>query len=89
MIPAKIELTFDEKVIKEEVKKQVNAAIINELWFVDTQKISELTCLSLRFLEEHVFSDIRMRSIEIRKSRKRLWKADLALETIQEIFSEW
>lgn len=31
MIPAKIELTFDEKVIKEEVKKQVNAAIINEL----------------------------------------------------------
>ena len=89
MIPAKLEVVIDEKVIREEMKRQIDSSLVNQLWYVDAQKISELTCLSIRFLEEHVFSDVRMRSIQIQKSRKRLWKADAALETIQEIFKEW
>ena len=89
VIPAKLEVVVDGQLLKDEVKKQVEAAVVSQLWFVDAKRISELTCLSPRFLEEHVFSDIRMRTIMIQKNRKRLWKSDLALETISEIFSEW
>lgn len=89
MIPAKLEVVIDEKIVRDEIKRQIDASLINQLWYVDAQKISELTCLSLRFLEEHLFSDVRMRAIQIQKSRKRLWKAEAAFETIQEIFAEW
>lgn len=89
MIPAKIEVVVDEKIIKEEIKKQVDAAVISQVWFVDANKIAELCSLSVRFLEEHVFSDYRMRAIQIQKNRKRIWRADKAFEVIQEITSEW
>lgn len=89
MIPAKIEVVVDEKLVKEEIKKQVDAAVINQLWFCDANKIAELCCLSVRFLEEHVFSDYRMRAIQIQKNRKRIWRSDKALEVIEEILSEW
>lgn len=89
MFPAKLELVVDEKLIKEEIKKQVEAAAVSQLWFVDANKIAELCCLSLRFMEEHIFSDYRMRAIQIQKNRKRIWRSDKALEVIEEILSEW
>lgn len=89
MFPAKIEVIVDEKLIKEEIKKQVDAAVISQLWFVDAKRISELTSLSLRFCEEHIFSDVRMRSIMVQKSRKRLWPAEKAFEVISEITCDW
>ena len=86
---SKVEVLVDEHLVKEEIKKQVDAAVINQLWFVDVNKIAELCCLSVRFLEEHVFSDYRMRAIMIQKNRKRLWRSEKALEVIEEIFSEF
>ncbi|MGE7691331.1 hypothetical protein ACQKMI_19235 [Lysinibacillus sp. NPDC097214] len=89
MIPARIEVVVDEKLVKEEIKKQVDAAVVSQLWFCDANKIAELCCLSVRFLEEHIFSDYRMRAIQIQKNRKRIWRADKAFEVIEEIFGEW
>lgn len=89
MIPAKIEVVVDEQLVKEEIRKQIDTAIISQLWFCDANKIAELCCLSVRFLEEHVFSDYRMRAIQIQKNRKRIWRADKALDVISEILQEW
>ena len=89
VIPTKVEISVDEKFIKDEIRRQIDASMIAQLWFCDAIKIAELTCLSVRFLEEHVFSDVRMKAIEIKRSRKRLWKAEKALEVIEQIFQEW
>lgn len=87
--PTRVEISVDEKFIRDEIRRQVDASMVAQLWYCDANKIAELTCLSIRFLEEHVFSDVRMKSIEIKRSRKRLWKADKALEVIEKIFNEW
>lgn len=89
MALTKIEISIDEKVVKEEIQKKINESLISTLWFVDAKKISELSCLSVRFLEDHLFNDVRMKAIEIRFNRKRVWKADKALEVITEIFNEY
>lgn len=75
--------------IEAAIEKRVDEVFTSKYWFVDSKRIAELSCLSLRFLEEHVFSDPRMRAIMIQKNRKRLWRSEKALEVMEEIFSEW
>lgn len=89
MFPAKLEVVVDEQLIKDEVKKQVSSIVFNQLWFVDLEKIAELSSMSKRYLEDEVISDVRMKAIEIRKNRKRWWPAEKAFEVIMEITSEW
>lgn len=89
MIPTKFEISVDEELVKEEIKRQVDTAIISQLWLVDLEKIAELTCMSKRFLEDEIINDPRMRVIEIRKTRKRWWVAKQAFEVIREITNEW
>ncbi|WGT41447.1 hypothetical protein QH639_11885 [Lysinibacillus sp. 1 U-2021] len=89
MFPAKLEVVVDEQLVKDEVKKQVSSIVFNQLWFVDLEKIAELSSMSKRYLEDEVISDVRMKAIEIRKNRKRWWPAEKAFEVIMEITSEW
>lgn len=89
MFPAKLEVVVDEQLVKDEVKKQVSSIVFNQLWFVDLEKIAELSSMSKRYLEDEVVSDVRMKAIEIRKNRKRWWPAEKAFEVIMEITSEW
>lgn len=89
MIPAKLEVVVDEQLVKDEVKKQVSSITFNQLWFVDLEKIAELSSMSKRYLEDEVISDFRMKAIEIKKNRKRWWPAEKAFEVIMEITSEW
>ena len=89
MLPAKIEVVVGEELIREEVNKQVSKYLTNHYLFVDANKIAELCCLSVKYLEEHLFNDPRMLAIQVRKSRKRLWKADKAFEVINEIIQQW
>ncbi|PJO45147.1 hypothetical protein [Lysinibacillus xylanilyticus] len=89
MIPAKLEVVVDEQLVKDEVKKQVSSIAFNQLWFVDLEKIAELSSMSKRYLEDEVISDFRMKAIEIKKNRKRWWPAEKAFEVIMEITSEW
>lgn len=88
MIPAKIELALDQKAIQQHVEKQLNDCIQSTLWFVDVKRISALTCISVRALEEDFLSDPRMMAIQLRKNRKRYYPAQKALEVLTEILSE-
>lgn len=89
MLPAKIELELDQQAINKHIEQKLDECIISHLWFVDCKRISELTSMSVRFLEDEVFSDPRMRVIEKRKNRKRLYPAKQAFEVISEILDSW
>lgn len=89
MIPAEINLQLDKQAIQAHIEKQLDNAIQAQLWVVDVDKISQLTNMSKRFLEDEILSDVRMRTIERRKARKRYYPAELALKVITEIMNEW
>lgn len=84
-----INVQIDTNAIKKHIEKQLDDCIHAQLWFVDAEKVAALTCMSLRFLNDDIFTDPRMRMIEKRKNRKRWWPAKEALEVISEITSEW
>ncbi len=56
---------------------------------VDINKLSEITCMSVRYLEDEILSDPRIRIHERRKSRKRWWLYEPTIEVIKEITAEW
>lgn len=89
MIPAKIEVSIDEQAIKEHIEKRLDGAIQAKLWFVDLKRMSELMCLSPRYIEDEIINHPYMKAIEIRKNRKRLWPAQKAFEVVNEILSSW
>lgn len=89
MIPANVEIALDRQAIKEYIHKKLDEEIKDVLWLVDVDRLCQLTCMSKRYLEEEILSDVRMRSIERRKGRKRWYLALKALEVIDEITSEW
>lgn len=89
MLPAEITIQLDDKAVQAHIEKQLDAAIQKSLWWVDAKRISELTSMPKRTLEQEILSDCRMRAIEVRKSQKRYWPAQIAFTTINEILSEW
>lgn len=89
MIPANIEIKIDEAEIQKQLQKKLDEAIQAQLWFVDLDKLAQLTNMSKRWLEEEILNDPRMRLIERRRSRKRWWPAQEAFETIITITAEW
>lgn len=89
MLPANIEISFDKQAVRQYIEKRLDEEIHQTLWLVDLEKIAELTCMSRRFLESDIVCDIRMKEIEIKKSRKRWWPYKAAFEVINEITSKW
>ncbi|MEY2373425.1 hypothetical protein [Lysinibacillus capsici] len=92
MLPTNAEQSFDKQSAQKYVKKKLNEAIdeaLWELWYVDADKLSALTCMSKRWLEDEIFCDVRMRAIEVRKVKKRWWPVKEAREVMKEITSEW
>lgn len=89
MLPMNIEVNLDKQAVRQYIQKQLDEEIQQTLWLVDLDKIAELTCMSKRWLEDEVISDIRMKAIEIKKNRKRWWPARQAFEVIVSITSEW
>lgn len=89
MIPANVEIALDRQVIKEYVHRKIDKEIRETLWFVDVDKLCQLTCMSKRYLEQEILSDPRMRAIERRKDRKRWYPARKAEEVIDEITFNW
>lgn len=89
MLPANIELQLDKQAIRQYIEKRLDEEVRETLWLVDLEKMAELMCMSRRFLESDIVCDVRMRAIEIKKSRKRWWPARQAFEVISEITSEW
>lgn len=89
MIPANIEVNIDKKAIRQYIEKRLDEEIRVTLWLIDLDKMAALTCMSKRWLEDVITCDVRMRSIEIKKNRKRWWPYRQAFEIINEITSEW
>lgn len=89
MIPANIELHLDKQAIRQYIEKRLDEEVRESLWFIDLKKMADLTNMSSRFLESDIVCDVRMRAIEIKKSRKRWWPYRQAFEIINEITSEW
>lgn len=89
LLPANIELQLDKQAIRQYIEKRLDEEIREVLWWIDLNKMAELTNMSPRFLESELICDVRMRSIEVKKNRKRWWPARQAFEVISEITSEW
>ena len=89
MLPANIEVNLDKQALRQYIEKRLDEEIREVLWLIDLNKMSELTCMSKRQLEDVITCDVRMRAIEIRKNRKRWWPAKQAFEVISAITDEW
>ncbi|WP_374966262.1 hypothetical protein [Lysinibacillus sp. RS5] len=89
MFPAHIEVNIDKQAIRQYIEKQLNEEIREVLWLIDLDKMADLTCMSKRWLEDVILCDVRMRTIEVKKNRKRWWPYKQAFEVIKEITSEW
>lgn len=90
MIPAaELKVNIDEKAVKEYVEKELQKQINQQLLLVDINKLSELTSMSVRYLEDEIVSDPRVRIHERKKNRKRWWLAQPTFKAIEEITEEW
>lgn len=83
----KVEINQDEikKYIEDEVQKQIN----QQLLLVDITKLSQLTSMSPRYLEEYIISDPRVRLHERRRDRKRWWIYEPTIKAIISIINDW
>lgn len=84
-----ISIQIDKKEIEKHIKNQLDDCIQKEMWWVSAERIAELTDMSLRYADEHVLSDIRMKNIERRRSRKRFYPAKQAFDVVNEIMNAW
>ncbi|NBJ71014.1 MULTISPECIES: hypothetical protein [Clostridia] len=89
MIPANVQVNINEKAVKEFIESKLQEQINQRLLLVDINKLAELTCMSVRYLEKEILSDPRIKVHERRKNRKRWWIAEPTFKAIEEIVSEW
>ncbi|NQX57540.1 hypothetical protein HQN88_01560 [Paenibacillus qinlingensis] len=82
-------IEIDEKAIASYVERELQKQINQQLLFVDINKISELTSMSIRYLEDEISPDPRVKMYERKKNRKRWWLAQPALKAIEEIVNSW
>lgn len=89
IIPAHIQVNIDQKQVKEFIEKDLQKQINQQLLLVDINKLSEITSMSKRFLEEEILHDPRVRMHERKKSRKRWWLYEPVVEAIKDVIDEW
>lgn len=90
MIPAaEIKVDIDKEAVKDFVEKEIQKQINQQLLLVDINKLSTLTSMSFRYLEDEILCDPRVKMHERRKSRKRWWLAQPTFKAIEEITNEW
>lgn len=82
--------------ITNEVLGSIDESAINnqnQLLLVDINKLSELTSISQRYLEEHILIDPRIKQFERKRHRKRWWIWDYngrgVKEEIINIINDW
>ncbi|MCM3396823.1 hypothetical protein M3638_03080 [Oceanobacillus profundus] len=89
MVPSQIQVEIDQKQIKEYIEQELSKQINQQLLLVDINKLAELTCMSVRYLEDEILHDPRVKLHERRKNRKRWWLYDPTVEAIINIVDEW
>lgn len=90
MLPtAEVKIGIDRIAVKDFIEQELRRQINQQLLLVDINKLSELTCMSIRYLEDEILADPRVRIHERRKQRKRWWLAQPTLKAIEEIVNGW
>ncbi|WP_238649731.1 hypothetical protein [Paenibacillus piscarius] len=90
MIPAAtVNIEVDQQAIARIIEEQISKQVHQQLLLMDINKIAELTSMSVRYLEDEILSDPRVRMYERKKQRKRWWLAQPTLKAIEEIVSSW
>lgn len=89
MVPAQLSVDIDQVQIKEIIEREIQKQINQQLLLVDINKLSEITCMSVRYLEDEILSDPRVKIHERKKSRKRWWLYEPTIKAIINILDEW
>lgn len=90
MIPAAtVQVEVDQKEIARIIEEKISMQVHQQMLLLDINKIAELTSMSVRYLEDEILSDPRVRMYERKKNRKRWWLAQPTLKAIEEIVSSW
>lgn len=88
-MPAQLSVDIDQEQIKEIIEREIQKQINQQLLLVDINKLSEITCMSVRYLEDEILSDPRVKIHERKKSRKRWWIYEPTIKAIINILDEW
>jgi len=86
---AEVKVNLDNEAIKEYIEDEINKRINQQLLLVDVNKLSNITSMSKRWLEEEILSDPRVARYERRKNRKRFYLYEPTIEAILNIVNEW
>ena len=70
---AEVTVNINKNAIKDFIKKEIKKEIDQQLLLVDINKLSLLTSISKRYLEEHILNDPRVKQFERKRYRKRWW----------------
>ncbi len=89
MIPADVTINIDQKQVREFIEKELQKQINQQLLLVDINKLSEITSMSVRYLEDEILPDPRVKIHERKKRRKRWWLYEPTVKAIIEITDEW
>ncbi len=90
MIPtAQVEIQVDEQQVREFIEQELKKQIHQNLLLVDINKLSEITCMSIRYLDDEILSDPRVKIHERRKNRKRWWIYEPTIKAIISILDGW
>lgn len=89
MLPANIEVNIDRVAIKHYIEKRLDEEVREVFFLIDLKKMSELLCMSERYIEMELLQDPRIKILEIRRRKKRWWKYKPLMQAIEEVVSEW
>ncbi|GGP07350.1 hypothetical protein [Oceanobacillus neutriphilus] len=90
MFPSgEIKISLDETALRKHIDDELSKQIHQQLVLVDISKLAELTCMSVKYLEDELLHDPRIRVHEVRKKRKRWWIAQPTFKAIVDIVSDW
>lgn len=89
MLPANIEVNIDRVAIKQYIEKRLDEEVREVFFLIDLKKMSELLCMSERYITDELLHDPRIQICEVRRNRKRWWKYKPLIQAIEEIVSEW
>ncbi|MCT1904081.1 hypothetical protein [Oceanobacillus sojae] len=90
MIPTtEVSISINEQELRDYIDKELSKQINQQMVLVDINKLAEVTCMSVRYLEDEILNDPRIRVHEVRKNRKRWWVAQPVFKAIVDIVSAW
>lgn len=85
-----INVRVDKQAIRQHIEKLVEEEAREVFLLIDLKKMSEILCMSERFIREELLDDPRIRAFEIKKStRKSWWFYKPVIKAIEEVISEW